>query len=102
MEVIHLSPFVKLPSTSGKACLLYTASDDLAAKLPEILASIQHDLFEKAKKHRDSHTYEAHNKEEMKDLADNKPGFIKAMWCGCRECEDAMKEEFGAVSYTHL
>ena len=74
------------------------AIDELAAKLPEILASIQHDLFEKAKKHRDSHTYEAHNKEEMKDLADNKPGFIKAMWCGCRECEDAMKEEFGVTS----
>lgn len=74
------------------------AIDELAAKLPELLDTIQHDLFEKAKKHRDTHTYEAHNKEEMKDIADNKPGFIKAMWCGCRECEDAMKEEFGVTS----
>ena len=38
------------------------------------------------------------NLEEMKDLAENKPGFIKAMWCGCQECEDAMKEEVGVTS----
>ena len=29
--------------------------------------------------------------EELKDIADNKPGFIKAMWCGDRECEDKIK-----------
>ena len=29
---------------------------------------------------------------------ENKPGFIKAMWCGCQECEDAMKEEVGVTS----
>ena len=37
-------------------------------------------------------------KEEFKDIADNKPGFIKSMWCGCQECEDAIKEEFGVTS----
>ena len=29
--------------------------------------------------------------DEMKQLADNKPGFIKAMWCGQTECETALK-----------
>ena len=38
------------------------------------------------------------NKEEFKKIADEKPGFIKAMWCGCQECEDAIKEEFGVTS----
>ena len=36
--------------------------------------------------------------EEMKDIADNKPGFIRAMWCGCQECEDKLKEEVGVTS----
>ena len=44
------------------------------------------------------------DREEMKDIADNKPGFIRAMWCGCQECEDKLKEQVGvtSVSYTHL
>lgn len=32
------------------------------------------------------------------DTINNKPGFVKAMWCGCRECEDKIKEETGATS----
>ena len=39
-----------------------------------------------------------HNMEEMKDIADNKPGFIRAMWCGCQECEDKLKEQVGVTS----
>ena len=26
------------------------------------------------------------------------PGFVKAMWCGDRACEDAIKEKTGATS----
>ena len=74
------------------------AIDELAAKLPEILASIQHDLFEKAKKHRDSHTYVAHNMEEFEQIFNEKSGFVKAMWCGCRECEDQIKEKLAVTS----
>ena len=47
---------------------------------------------------RDAHTYTAVNLDEMKDLADNKPGFIRAMWCGCQECEDKLKEIAGVTS----
>ncbi len=64
----------------------------------ELLETIQHDMFERAKAHRDAHTYDAHSLEEMKDIADNKPGFIRAMWCGCQECEDKLKEEVGVTS----
>lgn len=55
-------------------------------------------MLERARAHRDAHTYEATEKEEFKKIADEKPGFIKAMWCGCQECEDAIKEEFGVTS----
>ena len=38
------------------------------------------------------------NLEEMKEIADTKPGFIRAMWCGDRECEDKLKEVAGVTS----
>ena len=64
----------------------------------ECLENIQTNMFETALAHRDAHTYVARNMEEFKDIADNKPGFIKAMWCGDRACEDKIKEEAGATS----
>ena len=36
--------------------------------------------------------------DEMIDIADNKPGFIKAMWCEDRACEEALKEKAGVSS----
>ena len=36
--------------------------------------------------------------EEMKEIADNKPGFIRAMWCGELECEETLKEKAGVTS----
>ena len=59
---------------------------------------IHSDMLERARKHRDAHTYQAETYEEFKDIVENKPGFVKAMWCGCQECEDRIKEETGATS----
>ncbi len=72
--------------------------DEIKEKVTELLDTIQRDMFERAKAHRDAHTYTASNLDEMKDLADNKPGFIRAMWCGCQECEDKLKEIAGVTS----
>lgn len=36
--------------------------------------------------------------EEFEDTIENKPGFIKAMWCGDRACEDKIREVTGATS----
>lgn len=71
---------------------------ELEAKVGEMLEAIQKDMYEKARKHRDSHTYTALTLDELKDIAENKPGFIKAMWCGCQECEEKLKEEAGVTS----
>ena len=43
---------------------------------------MQKDMLERARAHRDAHTYVATNYEEFKDTINNKPGFVKAMWCG--------------------
>ncbi|WP_022749447.1 proline--tRNA ligase [Lachnobacterium bovis] len=72
--------------------------DDIETKVPEILEAIQKDMFERAKAHRDSHIWDAHNYEEFKEVAENKPGFIRAMWCGDIACENKIKEELSVTS----
>ena len=34
----------------------------------------------------------------MREIFSDRSGFVKAMWCGCRECEDALKEELAVTS----
>ena len=72
--------------------------DELEAKVGELLDTIQHDMLERARNHRDAHTYEAADWESFTKTIDEKPGFVKAMWCGCQECEDKIKEVTGATS----
>ncbi len=77
----------------------YTVSlSELAAKVPEILAKMQKDMFERAKDHRDTHTYKAADYDEFIKTINEKPGFVKAMWCGDQVCEDKIKEDTGATS----
>ncbi|MCI8389402.1 MAG: proline--tRNA ligase [Roseburia sp.] len=77
---------------------LTVALDRLETKIPELLETIQHDLFERAKAHRDAHIWDAHNYEELKDIAEHRPGFIRGMWCGDQACEDQIKEELAVTS----
>ncbi|MDO4938950.1 MAG: proline--tRNA ligase [Lachnospiraceae bacterium] len=72
--------------------------ENLETAAEQMLDTIQKDMFEAAKAHRDSHTYVAENLDEFTETINNKPGFIKAMWCGCRECEDKIKELTAATS----
>ena len=43
-------------------------------------------------------TYSVNTLEEMIKTANEKPGFIKAHWCGEQECEDKLKELAGVSS----
>ena len=72
--------------------------DKLEEEIPVFLKAVQDGLYEKALARREKMTYDAKNLEEMKDIADNKAGFIRAMWCGDRECEDRLKEVAGVTS----
>lgn len=74
------------------------AIDELAQKVGETLEIMQTEMFERAKAHRDAHTYEAKDYDSFKEIVENKPGFVKAMWCGDVACEDQIKEETGATS----
>ena len=72
--------------------------DDVESKIAEILDTMQKEMLERARAHRDAHTYIAKDYEEFKDTIANKPGFVKAMWCGDVECENKIKEETTATS----
>lgn len=72
--------------------------DELEEKIPELLRDVHDGLYQKALARREGMTFAAHNLDEMKEIADNKPGLIKAMWCGDLECEMKLKEEAGVTS----
>lgn len=71
---------------------------DVAKTAAEWLETIQKDMFERAKAHRDSHISEVRSYGAFKDAVENKPGFIRAMWCGEIECENKIKEDTTATS----
>lgn len=77
---------------------IFVSLDELEAKIPELLEAVRDGLYQKAIDRRAAMTFTARDYAELKDIADNKPGFIKAMWCGNRECEDKLKDELGITS----
>lgn len=74
------------------------AIESLAEEIKNILDKMQTEMLERARTHRETHTYVATNYDEFKDVVANKPGFVKAMWCGDQACEDKIKEETTATS----
>ena len=72
--------------------------DELEVKVAELLGKIQAEMLERARAHREEHTYTATEYAEFLDILNNKPGFVKAMWCGDRACEDKVKEDAQATS----
>ena len=76
----------------------FVSLDNLETEIPKLLDTVQDGLFQAALARRANMTYTAKTLEELKDIADNKPGFIKAMWCGSRECEEKLKEYAGVSS----
>lgn len=71
--------------------------DEAKSKLGEVLELIQQNMYDSALKLREEKTSYALNMDEFKTNLEQNPGFIKAHWCGCRECEDAIKEKTGAT-----
>ncbi len=62
-----------------------------------LLADVQKSLLEAARKRRDERIVYADDMEGI--LAGVEQGnFVKAGWCGCRACEDKIKEQTGATA----
>ncbi len=62
------------------------------------LEALRTALYEKALKNRENRTFTAENMEELKKIAAENEGYIKAMWCGELECELKLKEEADVTS----
>lgn len=72
--------------------------DQIVEKAGEVLETMQQDMLNRARAHRDSHTYSATNMDEFTKIIEEKPGFIKAMWCQDEACEKEIKDRTGATS----
>jgi prolyl-tRNA synthetase len=72
--------------------------DEVETKVTELLETIQNDMLERARAHRDAHISDAHNYEEFCEKIESNPGFIRAMWCGDEACELKIKEDTTATS----
>ena len=69
----------------------------MANAIPQLLDTVQKDLFLKAKKNRDARIVKADSLEGILNGVEGK-NFVKAGWCGCRECEDKVKENAAATA----
>ncbi|MCL2051173.1 MAG: proline--tRNA ligase [Lachnospiraceae bacterium] len=71
--------------------------DEIEQKVATLLDTIQEDMLKKAAGHLSANTFEARSKEEFVRLFNEKTGFVNAMWCGDRACEEAIKEELAVT-----
>lgn len=72
--------------------------DELDEKLGEVLTKMQSDMLERARAHRDTHTSSVTTWQDFVNEISKQSGFVKAMWCGERECEEAIKEKTTATT----
>ncbi len=72
--------------------------DDLHDTVGKLLEQIQSDMYTRAKKHLEEHIHTASTKEEFVDAFTTKTGFVRAMWCGEKSCEEKIKEDYGVTS----
>ena len=77
---------------------IFVSLDEIESKIPELLDDVHNSLYNRALARRESMTYEAKDMAELCRLADEKPGFIKALWCGDLECEEKIKNDAGLSS----
>ncbi len=63
-----------------------------------ILDNIQSELLKRSQKILEEGTTQVSSYKEFKDILKGKKGFLKAYWCGSKECEDAIKYETKATN----
>ena len=72
--------------------------DQIAARLPGLLADVQRSLLERAREDRDSRTVVVENRAELIGALQAQRGFVLAAWCERPDCELDIKAQTGAVS----
>lgn len=72
--------------------------EKVASTCDDLLETIQKDMYDRALKRRNTMLYDAKDYAELKDIALNRPGFVKINWCGDVACENKVKDELGLKS----
>ena len=75
-----------------------TPLEGIEETVKTLLEQIQADMLAAARAHLESHISDAVTYDEFQDAVANKPGFIRAMWCGDEACELKIKEDTTATS----
>ncbi|MDP4152360.1 MAG: proline--tRNA ligase [Bacillota bacterium] len=76
----------------------FVSLDTLEAAIPDLLKGVRDRLYNSALENRKNRTFDASTLDEMIEIANTKNGFIRAMWCGNKECEETLKEKAGVSS----
>lgn len=71
--------------------------ENITESIKSLLDNVHESMLANALKMREEKTSVASDMEELKKVLEEKLGFVKAMWCGDRACEDKIKEETGAT-----
>ena len=71
--------------------------DNLTEAVRAALEKVHDELYQRALENRNNRTYDAHSYEEFLDIAANRSGYIRAMWCGDTACEEKLKDVTGGV-----
>ena len=72
--------------------------DTLTQSVSALLDDIHENLLNKAQERMDSRISSAADWDSFVRLVAEKPGFIRALWCGDPACEQTVKDETGATS----
>ncbi|MBP3320724.1 MAG: proline--tRNA ligase, partial [Clostridia bacterium] len=75
----------------------FVSLENIGDQVKDMLKSVHDELVARALKNREEKTSDAHSYEEFLEIAEKKPGFIRAMWCGETECEEKLKDVTGGV-----
>ncbi len=74
--------------------------EQIVDAVERLLEEIQNNLYSKAKKMLEEQITTVKTYEEFKKVLTGKGGFIRASWCGNRNCEEKIKDETGATIRT--
>lgn len=89
---------ITLVRRDTKEKMTIAKDSDVVSIITTLFKNIQDNLYNKAMIRRDKMTYIAHNFNEVEEIMNNNPGFVKADWCGSKDCELKMKEIKGTKS----
>ena len=76
---------------------IFVSLDNLEEAVRKALQDVHDGMYQRALENMKEKTFVATDFDEFVTTAKEHPGFIKAMWCGDKECEEKLKEVTGGV-----